>query len=931
MLELVDIRKDYEVGNSVYPALKGISLSFRNSEFVSILGPSGSGKTTLLNIIGGLDHYTSGDLRIDGISTKEFTSRDWDTYRNHKVGFIFQSYNLIPQETLLENVELALTISGISKEERKKRSQEALDQVGLGEMAHKHPNQLSGGQCQRVAIARALVNNPSILLADEPTGALDSVTSVQVMDLIQKISQDRLVIMVTHNPELAKRYSTRIINLKDGQVTEDSRPVLPEEKKETKEVPSSQLGRKSRMSFWTAFKLSAKNLWYKKSRTIMTVLAASIGIIGVSSVLAVRSGVMNYLAKTQDELLSGNPIEVSTNSFDLATIVSKMTTVQQGEVVKEGTQEGRIDVDFMTKTLINSAKQMGVSMVSNDINQDYLDFVSEMPSSYYQEIQYHYGTNPTYNLYTTDDIDGYEPNTAEEPEKSLFSVAGIRQIATSVLEYKLAQTGYSSYASLITSYSNVLSESLSNESYLLSQYDVVKGKVATGEDEIMLVLSSDEKVTDLTLTLLGYFSQDAFLNVVYKYNTDANGNPEEGYDESLYERTKSFAEEDILNKPFYYYGNNTVFTKNSGLSASVHPFGYSYQKQEGWAGTKLKVVGILKPKEGRSYNSLSSGFYYTPAFTRKYIQDNENSQLGTFLTDYVESQEKAGKSATGYTSSVATVNGVTNVSGITYDYRYQVDGKSFTGTGLVGSTSSGLASLFRGMNTSIQAATLTPRAAGAVPKGKGGSYLPTRISFYPNSFATKNLVTDYLSLYNEEKDLTLKSGKVIPYETIAEDGTKKTRAEVRYTDNLSVVMSMVDNIINAVTIALVVLTALSLVVSTAMIGIITYVSVIERIKEIGVIRALGGRKLDVANLFNAETLIVGFSSGLFGILITYVLQAVVNAIVRSHFAAIGSIVALPPLSALLIILVSVLLTTLAGLLPALSASRKDPVVALRTE
>ncbi len=925
MLRLDDIKKDYQMKDSVVHALKGISLNFRKNEFVSILGPSGCGKTTLLNILGGLDHYTSGDLIIEGKSTKDFDDHDWDIYRNHRIGFIFQSYNLIPHENIEENVELALTIGGVGKEERERRAKEALDKVGLKGLYKKMPNQLSGGQCQRVAIARALVNEPEILLADEPTGALDSVTSVQIMELIKEISKDRLVIMVTHNPELAYKYSTRIVKLLDGQLVDDSNTYsVEEELAERKEVFEDEIlsekerakadNEKAKMSWWTAFKLSSKNLWSKAKRTALTIVAASIGIVGVSAVLSIRSGVTGYIDGMQDEMLSGNPIQVSESTFDLSSIAETMTGSQQASVVKEATKEGYIDINFITKTLIESAKTMGTSMIENNITQEYVDYINAMPKEYYKDVVYKYAIDPTYNIYTTDNINGGESDT--------YSLAAITAIASSILEKKLADNGYEAYASTVKSYASTFGQSINNSEYLLEQYDLVNGKVATEEDEINIVLSSNEELTDFTLTLLGYLSQDEFMNIIYKYNTDENGNPDSKYNDELYQQTKQISIEKLVNHEFTYYPNDTVYEENSSYKADAtvveiamnpdiaRPFRYSHYPKTEWKdkGVKLKVAGILKPKEGRQYSTLSSGFYYTPAFTKKYIGDNQNSKLASFIRNQSEST---------YTS--LTASGMT--SGIYYEYKYNVDGTDYKATALVGSTSAtdGIVSMISQM---MGGSAVSSTSAKLTLRSVGGTNLPKTINFYPTSFEDKYLVTDYLDKWNDKNTSLTISGKQV---------SGDSRDEIKYTDNLAVVISIINTIINIVSISLIAFTALSLVVSTVMIAIITYVSVMERIKEIGVIRALGGRKKDVSHLFNAETFVIGFLSGVFGVIVTYIIQIILNLIIHANFPTVSSIANLTWYMALIVIVVSFLLTTIAGFIPARGAAKKDPVVALRTE
>ncbi len=903
MLKLEHIIKNYEMKGAEVKALKDISICFRKNEFVSILGPSGCGKTTLLNILGGLDHYTSGNLIIDGKSTKNFNDRDWDVYRNHRIGFIFQSYNLIPQDNILENVELALTIGGISKKEREQRAKNALDRVGLKDLYKKKPNQLSGGQCQRVAIARALVNEPEILLADEPTGALDSKTSVQIMDLIKEISKERLVIMVTHNPELAEKYSSRIISLLDGQVVNDTNPYSEEEEeKERENKPTYQVKEKAKMSWLTAFTLSAKNLWVKAKRTAMIIIAASIGIIGVSAVLSVSGGVTNYIDSMQDEMLSGNPITVDKEGYDLSKLMSGTGFTTQSTTVKEGIQDGYVNVDFMVESLIKSAEQMGSMMISNDITEDYVNFVKEMPKDYYEDISYRYGINVNNNIYTTDDINGYDKDTR-------FSLSSILSIASAIL----GKTDYSSYSSIISSMGNSFSQSLSNTDYLLKQYDIVEGKVATEEDEIMIVLSKDENITDFLLTLLGYYSQDTFMNLIYKFSDN------EKYDDAKFQESKKIALSELMNKEFYYYPNDTIITENDTTSSkSTRPFLYSYTGDTSWTtGLKLKVVGVLKPKEGRQYSSLSTGFFYTTKFTEKYLKDNYDSKISTFIRDYLAENT----SATGYPSGCyeRTILGYTQkvYYGIYYTFPLEYEGTSYENNyGYLGDSNSmaSLLSMFSGSSGSMTSTTLTLNAVG-------GNKLPSGISFYPNSFDDKYLVTDYLDKWNSDETLTV-NGKEIKSED---------RKSITYQDNLQVVISMVNNIIDIVTIALICFTALSLVVSTVMIGIITYVSVMERIKEIGIIRALGGRKKDVSHLFNAETFIIGGMSGVFGIIITYIIQIILNAVIHHLYPMITTIASLSPLSAIIIIIVSVLLTTIAGLIPSRSAAKKDPVVALRTE
>lgn len=935
MLRLDHIVKEYTMKDSSVQALKGITLNFRKNEFVSILGPSGCGKTTMLNILGGLDQYTSGDLIIEGKSTKDFNDHDWDIYRNHRIGFVFQSYNLIPHENILENVELALTIGGVSKAEREEKAKKALDKVGLKGMYKKMPNQLSGGQCQRVAIARALVNEPEILLADEPTGALDSVTSVQIMDLIKEISKDRLVIMVTHNPDLAYRYSTRIVKLLDGTLQDDSNPYTVEEEMQerdgnneiTSEKEHARLeNEKAKMSWWTAFKLSSKNLWSKAKRTFLTIVAASIGIVGVSAVLSIRSGVTGYIDDMQDEMLSGNPISVSRSSMDLSSMMGSVSVGEQETIVRNAMKDGKINIDFVTKQLIDSAKTMGSAMIQNEITQEYVNFVKDMPKDYYEDIVFKYGIDVTNNIYTSETRDDPTIEDSSTTQKTeTMSLSAIRSLATEILNQKLNESGYGAYASVIEGYSGTFAQSINNVDYLLQQYDLLPGgKVATEEDEIMVVLDSNDALTDFLLTLLGYYSQEDFLSVVYHYN-DVNGEDSHKNEdtERRFQEIQNLDAKKLMKKKFTYYPNNTIFkrhTKETPLDYKF--FDYSYLEDPSWNdGIQLKIVGVLTPKEGRQYTTLSSGFYYTPKFTQKFIEDNNESEFTKFVRD--EEVEVSGSKikSKGSLSSME-VNMVTNIKmGVYYDFDYKLEGKVYKDkTAFLGSGDSSLSGLMKILLGG--SSTTTSKEKTISSRQVGGEKLPFSIQFFPRSFESKYLVTDYLDQWNADKDKDVTFGNVT---------APKNRADIKYTDNLAVVISMVNNIINIVSISLIAFTALSLVVSTVMIAIITYVSVMERIKEIGIIRALGGRKKDVSHLFNTETFIIGFLSGVFGIAITYILQGILNIIIHANFPMISMIANLPFYIALIVVLISVLLTTIAGFIPARSAAKKDPVVALRSE
>lgn len=900
MLRLENIIKNYKVADTEVQALKGISLAFRKNEFVSILGPSGCGKTTMLNIIGGLDKYTSGDLFINGISTKDFKDRDWDVYRNHRIGFIFQSYNLIPHQTILGNVELALTIAGLTKEERIARAKKAIDRVGLEGQYNKRPNQLSGGQCQRVAIARALVNEPEILLADEPTGALDTQTSIQIMDLIKEISQEKLVIMVTHNPDLAKQYSTRIVRLLDGQLISDSDPyAMEEEQKEVtieteEETVNAPKKEKAKMSFWTAFKLSLRNLFTKKARTALICVAGSIGIIGVSSVLAVSSGVTGYITSMQDDMLSGNPVLIAESTYDLSAMMSGMSMNQKVEILD--VKDGYVNVNSMIQRLISQGEAASKMQIKNDISQDYIDYVLSLDKKYAAAISLNYGIDVTNNIYTS-----FKVNNKDTSSKSL-SLSAIRSTYTSVL----SETEYGEYASYVTGLTNVFQQAPANKEYILSQYDILYGDdLALEANEVMIVIDSHDRLTDLLLAQLGYYTQEEFINTCYRYGQ------QEDYNESI--DKNRFSYEELIGKKFYYYPNNSVYESSK---MPMSPFKYHADMSElnSNEGEELVVKAILKPKEGISYGCMTSGFFYTQAFTQKFISDGLSSEIVKYLNEHEEES---------FSSMIYKdpTSGMSIPMGITYTYTYQApDGSIHDATGFVGDTNA-MMDLIGGMmpGMGIQSAyTLSLRALG-------GKDIANSISIYPVNFELKDGVTSYLDKWNSDEDITFTKL----------DGTVKTirrvdRDNVTYSDNIAVVIDMINSLINLVTTALISFTALSLVVSCFMIAIITYVSVVERVKEIGVIRSLGGRKKDVTHLFNAETFIIGLISGVFGIAVTYLISLILNVIVNS-LTGVYPIAALPIWQAAVMILVSILLTVVSGLIPARSAAKKDPVVALRTE
>lgn len=947
MLKLRNIKKDYDVVDFKVEALKGISINFRKSEFVSVLGPSGCGKTTLLNLIGGLDQATDGDLLIWGRSTKRYSDRDWDVYRNHRIGFVFQTYNLIPHQTVLANVELALTIAGISKEVRVKRAKEALDKVGLSDQYYKKPNQLSGGQSQRVAIARALVNDPEILLADEPTGALDTKTSEQILDLIKEISKDRLVIMVTHNSDLAERYSTRIVRLLDGELVGDSHPFSnANEKRESRaeraRLKAMQHGKKqkeqAKMSFWTAFKLSMQNIFTKKKRTTLTAIAGSIGIVGVSLVLSVSIGLQTYINDMQNDMLAGNPIQIRQTAFDINAL-SEMTYHEQKEVLEKGDY---VNVSAMIKELHDQLGKKDDFVVENKITRDYITYLNEMPQEYLSALQYDYSIDVSTSFYTNFIYPTEESGRAT-------SIRGIKAMYESLLE---TVEGFEEYSSLVGMLNTPFAQAPDarntvTEDYILSQYDVLYAKpgsngIAKDTNEIMIVLDRNRAITDLTLGHIGYYSQEVFINLVNR----AIGNE---FDAALYPGAQlDYA--DLASKSYTWYPNDSVYTATNSESV---PFVYApYADGSFTNGLQLEVVGIVEPKENLNYGMLSSGIYYSTALAEHIIDTNYNSELATYLREEVKGNALNGTAVIFKKGSVIQEglpplleDMIQVVDGkiISFDYEFvaepggaKMPGKSFVNNQELMQGIMGMFTDFGGialvnydvhdMGVAVEPVILRDSEgeilAWDVWLNEDGEpfALPAAINIYPPSFSQKDNALAWLDAWNGSGTITLTDGTVL---------TAEMREEIVYMDMLSLVMKMISTLLTAVTVALVSFTSLALIVSSVMIAIITYVSVVERIKEIGVIRSLGGRKKDVSNLFIAETFIIGFISGAIGISVTYLLSLIANLIVV-HLVGV-TIARFPWWVALIMLSISVLLTLISGLMPSKSAAKKDPVVALRTE
>ena len=1109
MLKLVNITKDYVTkGVPTVHALKGLSINFRRNEFVAILGASGCGKTTLLNIIGGLDRYTSGDLVIEGRSTKDYVDGDWDTYRNHSIGFVFQSYNLIPHQTIIRNVELALTIGGVSKEERHTRAINALEKVGLGGMEKKRPNQLSGGQMQRVAIARALINEPEILLADEPTGALDSETSIQIMDLLKEVAKDCLVIMVTHNPDLANTYANRIVTMKDGLLLTDSRPYSDEEeaaeaKKELEQpIEKANKGKKKRssMSFTTATGLSMSNLLSKLKRTTLIAVAGSIGIIGVSMVLSVSTGVHNYIDNMQNDMISQYPISVAEQSVDYASLISGLSSDDKREIAKFPL-DSSVGLDSLINYLMDKYEDI-TDVKTNDINEDLIAYIEEA-SQYTNSINKNYGLDMTNNIFAEWDRNG-------DGNKEVISLNGLTQMYISELE---TVDGFSEYATFVDLFTNFMSEIPAEKEYVLEQFNILAGEYPTSANDLVLVVDENQTLTDLVYAQMGYFSEQEFINIARKAVEETHEKPDPEKIKEYDNYPKSYTFDQILGKKFAYYPHDSFWAEDSfsfdaiafkttlpiqgkeydlefvfqydevidALRATITTTGYSlkgtFQRTEGtvdtsnpfkgeWAGkifgTNLRftindtqvilhfdvpmqyehdnplnvqfdtvimskdahvnlnyeeatdkltgtatidgigtipvsfsrasgeknpenpVLGewtgsgssfainpgyelvfhvdspntyeaklvtvegymydanphtdwvgkedvriscILKKKKNVNFGCLSRGVYYTRALTNKMMKDAKDSKIvsgDNSIEKYIGSTFENDKPYEAYVKFNYTSylkgdgpNAVPNVFGYA--------------NALNTSQAASLSSLFSvtgSNNLNIDKAYLRSLAGLATKESivdgeteYSFESLPQSISIYPKDFKIKKKVTNHLKKWNDEGSITLKSGKVL---------AKEDRQELTYTDTVELIVSVINTMINVVTIALVAFTSLALVVSCFMIAVITYISTMERVKEIGVIRSLGGRKKDVSRLFVAETLIIGLASGVIGIAVTYLLSLILNLVIGSLYG-IYSIAALPLYTAAIMIGVSILLNVLSGLFPAMRASNQDPVVALRTE
>ena len=920
MLILKDIVKDYVTGDTTVRAMKDVSVSFRESEFVAILGPSGCGKTTMLNIIGGLDRYTSGDLVINGKSTKTFTDDDWDTYRNHSVGFVFQNYNLIPHQTVLSNVELALTLSGVSKKERRARAKEALEKVGLGEQINKRPTQLSGGQMQRVAIARALINNPDIILADEPTGALDSETSVQIMELLREISRDKLIIMVTHNPDLAYEYANRIVSCLDGEIVNDSNPFVPgkedyeAEKKKAEEEHAK--GKKPSMSMRTAFALSLRNLTTKKGRTFLTAFAGSIGIIGIALVLALSNGIQVYIDKVQNDTLLAFPMTVDKETMDLNALMTEMTGIGASSG-KADHDTDRVYVNKMFETMINTfitqtqSNNLGAFKKYIEDNQGEFDGLCN-------DIQYKYAT--PLNIYRTDSENGIvqvNPNTL----MNQFDMGSMGM--TSSMTSSITNATSAGLTSIWT-------ELIGGEDVIKDQYDVIYGRLPQAFNEVVLVVDSLNEINEMVVYGLGIKNQNDFMkNIMNSFTTGEE--MEEVSDQS-------YSYEDICNMHFKLVLNYQYMAKDEStdLWKDMRDNAIFVNNLVN-EGTDIKIVGILRPQEDNVISVGTGNIGYTSALMDYALQQTADSQI------VKEQLADPGHDVfTGLEYVNMTVNDfdLVDINLEEIDPQYlditpflsmaadidmsQIDIMDMTSVFNFTNITDLQKKLMEGFLTDEQVLALkqayldTVTATRSIDNtysviGYSTEDSPVSIYIYPKSFEAKAKVNDMIDYYNQR---------------VTEEGHPEYT--IICTDYIGLIMDSVTKILNIVTYVLVAFVAISLVVSSIMIGIITYISVLERTKEIGILRAIGASKRDISNVFNAETITIGLGAGLIGILVTLLLEIPINLVLKL-LTSTGAAAQLPALGGVILVAISVLLTFIAGLIPSSLAAKKDPVEALRTE
>ena len=843
MLKLKNIKKNYVLGNEQIKALKGIDIEFRKNEFVAILGPSGCGKTTLLNIIGGLDHYTSGDLIIDSVSTKKYKDKDWDTYRNHKIGFVFQNYNLITHQNVLSNVELALTLSGVGPKERRIKAKEALEKVGLKDQLHKKPNQMSGGQMQRVAIARALVNNPDIILADEPTGALDTKTSEQIMEILQEISKNQLVIMVTHNPELAKKYATRIINLLDGEITSDTRPYTEKIEKEKE----SNKNKKTSMSFWTAFNLSLNNLLTKKGRTILTAFAGSIGIIGIALIMSLSNGVQTYIDNVQKETLTSYPITIQKESVNLTDFI---------ETLQPSDEETSHDNDkiYSNNVMTDMMSAMSSKVKSNNLEsfKKYIESEKSDIKNYTSAIDYSYDLQLQIYKDSDDEIVQVNPNNVlDEIGMSLNSM----------------QSEFMS--------TDVFVEMFDSQEMNEQMYDLVAGSWPTKYNEVVLLVDENNEISDFTLYALGLKDSKELKEM---YQNIVNGVAFES-------KETSYEIEDLLNLKFKFLLNSDYYEKENGIWINKKD-DEEYLKEKLDNAEELIITGIIKPNEESLAKSTTGGILYLNDL-EKYVIDKgnetkiakeqkENPDINIFTGQKFSSEEFDMESLSPEILKYLQSLSPEEMAKVIENYK----------------------------DTANASYEQVLNKIGVIDLDN-----PTAVNLYPKDFDAKEEIIKIIDDYNEKQN----------DENI-----------INYSDVVGLMISGVSTIIDVISYVLIAFVSISLIVSSIMIGIITYISVLERTKEIGILRAIGASKKDISRVFNAETFIEGLISGVLGILVTLLLNIPINMIIK-ELANISNIAILPVKGAIILVIISITLTIIAGLIPSKMASKKDPVEALRVD
>ncbi|MDD7281282.1 MAG: ABC transporter ATP-binding protein/permease [Erysipelotrichaceae bacterium] len=860
MLRCENIVKDYQTSEEVVHALKGVSLSFRDSEFVSILGQSGCGKTTFLNIIGGLDQYTSGDLIINGKSTKNYADKDWDTYRNHKIGFVFQSYNLIPHQSVLSNVELALTLSGVSKEERRKRAIEALEKVGLKDQINKKPTQMSGGQMQRVAIARAIVNNPDIILADEPTGALDSHTSVQIMEILKEISKEKLVIMVTHNPDLAQQYSSRIIRLFDGQVVDDSNPY-----EEVETIVDEHTEKKTVMSFMTALSLSLNNLMTKKARTILVSFAGSIGIIGIALILSLSNGVQSYIDGVESDTMTAYPISIQATTMDMTSMMESMTPDSEAK-------DEQRDMDkIYTKSFVNNVLESIASSKQNNLTE----LKSYIESEDGQEIrnnsraiEYSYGLNlNVYNEQTDSGLVQVSPN-------GLIDKLGMGDL----------MNARASIMSSTSDANEVWLQLPDEEELKNSEFELIEGNWPENYNEVVIAVDKNNNITDYALYSLGILNQD---EVVDSYNKIVQGSSSEV---KTTKEKEAYAMDELMDTKFKLVLNSDLFEKVNGIWIDRSEDEDYVQKVVDNA-TEVKVVGVIRQKENTMASGMLGGIYYSSEMRDYVIDQCENSAI-------VKEQKE--------NEDINIFTGKEFRNGEKLDFTSLTDQEKLAMSMM---SQDEILAYMETYNDNINATLESNlKKMGVVDLDS-----PTQISLYAKDFDSKEVLSDCIEDYNQ----------------MQEDAGNKNNT-ISYTDIVGTMISSVSTVINMISYVLIGFVSISLVVSSIMIGIITYISVLERTKEIGILRSIGASKKDISHIFNAESFIIGLASGLIGIGLTVLLNWPISTIVEAK-TGVANLAILPWQGGLILVVISVILSLIAGLIPSKIASKKDPVESLRSE